>query len=74
MIFEQKYKNHLTDLRHIFSLKNPVLGKTNCKYCEGSLLDIMLNMRSKNFHSAKILISSNHLSSIFLDAHVNSSF
>ena len=65
LIFEQKHKNHLTDLRHIFSLKNSVLGKRNCKYCEGLLLDIMLNKSSKNFDRAKSLISSNHLSNIF---------
>ena len=74
LIFEQKHKNDLTDLRHIFSLKNPVLGKTNCKYFEGLLLHIMLNKSSKNFDRAKSLISHNPLSNIFLDALVNSSF
>ena len=54
LTFEQKHKNHLTDLRHIFSPKNPVLGKTNCKYCEGLLLDIVLNKSSKNFDRLKV--------------------
>ena len=61
-------------LRHIFSLKNPVLGKINCKYCERLLIDIILNNRSKNFRSAKSLIPSNRISNIFLDVHVNFSF
>ena len=54
MTFEQKHKNHLTDLRHIFSPKNPVFGKTNCKYCERLLLDIVLNKSSKNFDRLKV--------------------
>lgn len=33
----------LTNLRHIFSLKNPVLRKANCNYCERLLVDIMFN-------------------------------
>ena len=55
-------------------LKNLVAGKTNCKYCEGFLQNIMLNKRYKNFHSAKSLVSSNHVFNIFLDAHINSFF
>ena len=76
MISQQKDKNSQNFLNKTFTFlnKNPVVGKTNCKYCEGLLLNIMLNKRYKNFHSAKSLISSNHRFNTFFDAHINSSF